>query len=113
MTSLNDFAATYMCQSLPFGGVKQSGLGREQSKYGLAEFMDMKTVVLAFHEAQRSMAGRWEQLAAADAAKPLGRTLPDGSDTVAGGLRFLAWHEAYHLGQLGFLRRMAGRPGRA
>lgn len=28
MTSINDFNATYMCQSLPFGGVKQSGFGR-------------------------------------------------------------------------------------
>lgn len=28
MTSINDFATTYMCQSLPFGGVKQSGFDR-------------------------------------------------------------------------------------
>ena len=25
MASINDFASTYMCQSLPFGGVKESG----------------------------------------------------------------------------------------
>ena len=25
MTSINDFGSTYMCQSLPFGGVKDSG----------------------------------------------------------------------------------------
>jgi len=31
----------------PFGGVKQSGLGREGSKYGMDEFMEMKYICLA------------------------------------------------------------------
>ena len=31
----------------PFGGVKQSGLGREGSKYGLDEFMEIKFVTIA------------------------------------------------------------------
>lgn len=30
----------------PFGGVKQSGLGREGSKYGIHEFLDIKYVCL-------------------------------------------------------------------
>jgi uncharacterized damage-inducible protein DinB len=34
--------------------------------------------------------------------------MPDGSDTVAGVLHFLYFHETYHLGQLGLLRRMNG-----
>lgn len=27
----------------PFGGVKESGLGREQSKYGIGEFLEART----------------------------------------------------------------------
>jgi acyl-CoA reductase-like NAD-dependent aldehyde dehydrogenase len=35
MTSINDFAATYMAQSLPFGGVKESGFDRFAGVEGL------------------------------------------------------------------------------
>jgi len=75
--------------------------------------LDPRDLVQAFHAAQAALAGHWDAVTAEQLAKPLGRTLPDGSDTVAGALRFLAWHEAYHLGQLGLFRRLAGKPGRA
>lgn len=44
MVGVNQVAIT--SEVAPFGGVKESGLGREQSKYGLDEFMDKKTVCL-------------------------------------------------------------------
>jgi succinate-semialdehyde dehydrogenase/glutarate-semialdehyde dehydrogenase len=31
----------------PFGGVKQSGLGREGSKYGIEDYLDIKYVCMA------------------------------------------------------------------
>ena len=31
----------------PFGGVKQSGLGREGSKYGIEDYLEIKYVLLA------------------------------------------------------------------
>lgn len=53
-------------------------------------------------------------LAGLDAAalrREVGRSFPDGSTTVGGAVHFLYFHETYHLGQLGLLRRMAGQPG--
>ncbi|HUF56268.1 MAG TPA: aldehyde dehydrogenase family protein, partial [Thermohalobaculum sp.] len=31
----------------PFGGVKQSGLGREGSKYGISDYVDIKYVCMS------------------------------------------------------------------
>lgn len=39
---LNDVAIT--SEVAPFGGLKQSGLGREQGTYGLDEFLEVKYV---------------------------------------------------------------------
>ncbi|KAK9805787.1 hypothetical protein WJX73_010284 [Symbiochloris irregularis] len=44
MTSINDFATTYMCQSLPFGGVKESGFGRFAGIEGLRALCVTKAV---------------------------------------------------------------------
>lgn len=44
MTSINDFATTYMCQSLPFGGVKHSGFGRFGGVEGLRALCVPKAV---------------------------------------------------------------------
>lgn len=44
---LNDVAIT--SEVAPFGGVKQSGLGREQSKYGLDEFLEIKYLCIGLN----------------------------------------------------------------
>lgn len=42
MIGVNEVGIT--SEIAPFGGMKQSGLGREHSKYGLDEFMEIKYV---------------------------------------------------------------------
>jgi acyl-CoA reductase-like NAD-dependent aldehyde dehydrogenase len=46
MTTINDFCATYMAQSLPFGGVKHSGFDRFAGVEGLRGCCNMKSVVV-------------------------------------------------------------------
>ncbi|POR55079.1 succinate semialdehyde dehydrogenase [Paraburkholderia eburnea] len=45
MVGIND--GIISTEVAPFGGVKQSGLGREGSKYGLDEYVEMKYVLMA------------------------------------------------------------------
>ena len=59
----------------------------------------------------RALAERLAHLRGAELEADIGRKLPDGSATRAGAAHFLYFHEVYHLGQLGLLRRLAGQPG--
>jgi len=45
VAAINDFASNYMCQSLPFGGVKHSGFGRFAGVEGLRACCLVKSVV--------------------------------------------------------------------
>jgi uncharacterized damage-inducible protein DinB len=51
-----------------------------------------------------------QSLTAAQADAPH-RPTPDGAGTVGGAAHFIHFHETYHLGQLGLLRRLGGRKG--
>ncbi|GMH33070.1 hypothetical protein BSKO_00904 [Bryopsis sp. KO-2023] len=44
MASINDYATTYMCQSLPFGGIKESGFDRFAGIEGLRALCCVKSI---------------------------------------------------------------------
>lgn len=52
-----------------------------------------------------------EEMTTEGAGRTWEQALPDGSDTLAGAMHFYYFHEVYHLGQLGLIRRMRGKPG--
>jgi hypothetical protein len=56
---------------------------------------------------------RLEEVTAAELAAPSPRKFPIADDTIRGAVSFLAWHEAYHVGQMSFLRRWLGLSGLA
>jgi uncharacterized damage-inducible protein DinB len=65
----------------------------------------------AFRAAGEAIAQRLAALTEAQTRADLGETYPDGGRTVADAAHFLHFHETYHLGQIGLIRRLRGRPG--
>jgi uncharacterized damage-inducible protein DinB len=118
-TWLVGHVATYRRRMLALMGVErpeapwEKCFGQGTSPADVPADLDPLTLLQTFREVSEAIAGRWEALTPEDLAKPFSRTLPDGSNTLGGALNFMVWHETYHLGQLGFMRRLAGRPGRA
>jgi hypothetical protein len=82
------------------------------SKGALAPDTPAPAALLATFTALGELIGaRLTALEPAAAAAPWGGRLPDGGTTVADGAHFLYFHETYHLGQIGLVRRILGRPG--
>jgi uncharacterized damage-inducible protein DinB len=81
--------------------------GQGAAEISASELMDKFTLL------GRLLVGRIESMGQEDLDSPLEKPMPDGADTVAGLVRFMCFHESYHLGQLGLLRRLNGKPGLA
>lgn len=64
-----------------------------------------------FRATGEALAARLADMSDEEAQRPYPRKLPDGSTTLEGAAHFFYWHETYHLGQLGILRRACGKPG--
>ena len=59
----------------------------------------------------KGITARLSEMSAGQADEDWGSAFPDGGKTIADGAHFLFFHEAYHVGQLGLIRRICGRPG--
>ncbi|MHC4547589.1 MAG: DinB family protein [Planctomycetota bacterium] len=62
-------------------------------------------------KSQEHLQGRLGALSGDDLAAALAATEEILGGTLGSALTAFAWHEAYHAGQVGILRRVAGKPG--
>lgn len=76
----------------------------------LAELPLLAEIRAEWESVSAALEGRLAALMTAELAMPSPRSFPVDDPTVAGTLAFLLHHEAYHIGQLSLLRRMAGLP---
>ncbi len=65
----------------------------------------------AIVRASEHLATRLEQLRDAELSTAAAGTFPIPDRTLRGAIAFLTYHEAYHVGQLGYLRTWLGYPG--
>jgi uncharacterized damage-inducible protein DinB len=71
--------------------------------------LDISSLIAAFDQSQAQIMSAIKDLSAEELAKPIKGTTPGG--TIGEKLAFFSWHEGYHLGQIGILRRLAGKEG--
>ena len=63
-----------------------------------------------FDRSQALLSDALDRMTPEDLSAPGGKA-PTGDVDLAGRLAFLQFHEAYHIGQIGVLRRLAGKDG--
>lgn len=76
-----------------------------------AEYPSPETLVADFQQSGRLLSDKLGAMTAEEADAPWANAMPDGSKTLGGALRFFHFHETYHLGQVGLIRRQRGLPG--
>jgi len=72
--------------------------------------LDVPALRTAWHETHARFVDHLESLDAAALEAPIEGQIPFGPPTRLGALQFMLFHETYHVGQLGAIRKMLGKP---
>jgi uncharacterized damage-inducible protein DinB len=89
----------------------EGGYGRGSASVLHAETPAPAALAGEFARQGARLAERLATLSPEHADRPFLYPLPDGGRSLADGAHFLYFHETYHLGQIGLLRRIAGKAG--
>jgi len=98
-------------------GILGGDAGHEWSEIFAAarEFEDLDAVptpqqlLTTFDILSARLDARLESIDAESLNQPSGESFPTGDESVLGAISFLAFHESYHVGQIGLLHRAVGR----
>lgn len=64
-----------------------------------------------FMQSRNQIVERFTALSDEEADADWGKEFPDGGKSIKGGCYFLHFHESYHIGQIGYIRRLIGKTG--
>lgn len=91
---------------------RASRYGRGSDPITADDAAPFEEMVAAFGRSQEALQGGLEDATEARLAAALEQEHPILGKTIGSALVSLAFHEAYHAGQLGVLRRFTGKPGK-
>ncbi|GAB4108930.1 MAG: hypothetical protein Kow001_07960 [Acidobacteriota bacterium] len=77
------------------------------------DYPEVNEIAAVWDQAGAALEERLPRLSLEDLAAPAPRKFPVEDPSVRAALAFLTYHEAYHVGQLSYLRRILGREGLA
>jgi hypothetical protein len=92
---------------LPWSKVFHRGAALED----LAGLPDLAVVHQGWREISDVLMPRLSSLTDDELAATSPRTFPIGDRTIRGAITFFTFHEGYHLGQMGYIRKCLGFPG--
>ncbi len=87
----------------------EAPFARGATPAGTEGYAPIEDLLAELSRGSERLAERLTSLSDEDAAAAWEIGFPDGSQTLEQGVRFLHFHEAYHVGQVGLMRRFHGR----
>lgn len=81
---------------------------RAQRMEELEEIPPIEGLRSAWHAVSTALSGRFPKLTAAELGRESPQKFPVNDETVLGGIAFLLTHEAFHIGQLAYVRKYLG-----
>ncbi len=74
-------------------------------------YPSIDAVLAVWNEASAEIPERLKQLDEAALAAPAPSRMPVKDPSLRGAISFMAWHEAYHVGQMAYVRKWLGKGG--